>query len=149
MYQATLKRILERMRKGGRWVPPPCPPLSLARLKSQSIERLGCPIPEAYAEFLAGQDGLDWNGLVVYASERTTDAGGRGLFLEGLIEGNLDYRDFEPMRDYLVFAEDGTVCFTYCVSAAEYRVITTVGLTVLEAYCTFEELLADALEGHV
>jgi hypothetical protein len=124
-------------------------PQALKKLRLRAAQELGHDIPQQYADFLAITDGLDWNGLVVYASERTPIVGYSDRFIEGFVEGNLNYRDFEPMNGFLVFADDGVALYAYCISARQFQVILSVGLSVLKSFPTFDELLASAFQDHV
>jgi hypothetical protein len=128
---------------------PPCSEAGLASLRIRTKRELGCVLPDGYCALLRRVDGLDWNGLVVYASERQPLAGASDGFIEGLVEGNLDFRDHEPMKEYLVFADDGVVLFTHNTTSNRYEVILRVGLTLLESFDSFDELLNDALAGHL
>jgi len=93
-------------------------------------------------------DGLDWNGLVIYASKRSQLVGSART-IEGFIEGNIDYRDFDNCSDYLIFGDDGTVLFALQTKTQKYQVVTIVGLTVLESFDSFDDLLSNAFNGHL
>ncbi len=149
MYDAMLTTIAERVQFYGESLPPPCSAERLKILQRRAKQELGCDIPDQYCRFLTKANGLDWNGLVVYASERMPIEGYSDRFIEGFVEGNLDYRDHEPMRDYMVFADDGVALFTCRISNWKYEVITRVGLSLLESFNSFDELLASALSGHM
>jgi hypothetical protein len=116
------------------------------RLRSQKA--LSFDIPDEYCDFLKITNGLDWNGLVVYASKRSLIAGYTDRFIEGFVEGNLLAYDCEPNRKWVVFAEDGTVLFAFHRERLRFEVVTAVGLSVLETFDTFEELLANAFQSH-
>lgn len=149
MYDTLLDRIAKKMRSYGENLQPPVPPESLKSLENRVQLKLGCDLPWQYASFLTKANGLDWNGIVVYASDRMPVVGYVDRFIEGFVEANLDFRDHEPMSDYLVFADDGVALFTYHISISRYEVITRVGLTLLEAVNGFDALVANALSGHV
>lgn len=148
MYQELLKTIGERASSYGESLQPPCSTESLAALHNRVQDELGVQLPEEFAAFLAKVNGLDWNGLVIYASERSPIVGYTDRFIEGIVEGNLSHRDQEPMNDFLVFGDDGDALYTFCISDRSYQVITTIGLTVLETFATFDELLTNAMEAH-
>ena len=54
--------------------------------------------------FLRAQDGLNHNGLFIYASETVPFVGATDVMLQGIVEANLDWRD--SFRAYLIFGED-------------------------------------------
>ena len=147
-YESLLRQIEGRKKAYGEALQPPCPTTAIRKLKAESRKQLSHPIPDEYAEFLAVTNGLDWNGLVLYASDRTPIVGYSDRFIEGFIEGNLGYRDFEPMKDYLVFAEDGTALYVYHTGKDAYHIILTVGLSIMESFSSFESLVAKALDEH-
>jgi hypothetical protein len=149
MYQALLETVRDRMKSYGEGSQPPCSPSELEKLRNRAVHELGHAVPDVYAAFLALANGLDWNGLVVYASERTPIVGHTDRFIEGYVEANLDYRGFDPLSNYLIFADDGVVFYTYHISLARYEVILRVGLSVLESFGSFDELLVSAFKGHL
>lgn len=149
MYQALLRKIAEIDKQFGDSPQPPCSPDSLTNLRHRARKELGHDLPDQYVEFLAVTNGLDFNGLVVYASDRTPIENCPERTIEGFIQGNLGYRGFDLMKDFLIFADDGVVLFTYCISKTRYEVILIVGLTVLESFATFDELLVNAFEAHL
>lgn len=149
MYQDLIKQIANEMKRFGLTQQPACSPNDIDTLKRNALHELGHTIPGAYLAFLSVVNGLDWNGLVVYASERSPIVGFTDRFIEGFVEGNLAYRDFEPLKGYLIFADDGDALFTYQISTSKYQVVASVGLTLLESFNTFDELLCNALQSHL
>lgn len=149
MYQGLIKQIANEMQRFGLTQQPACSLNDIEILKRNALNELGHTIPDAYIAFLSVLDGLDWNGLVVYASKRSPIVGFTDRFIEGFVEGNLTYQDFEPLKDYLIFADDGDALFTYQISTSKYQVVTSVGLTLLESFNTFDELLYNALQSHL
>jgi len=133
----------------GRSLQPPSSDNKLNALRVRSRQELGCDISNDYCDLLATVNGLDWNGLVIYANERVPIPGYSDRFIEGFVEGNLDFRDFEPWKDYLIYADDGVVLFTYHISQQRYEVVLRVGMSLLESFDTFNDLLTNALSGHM
>jgi hypothetical protein len=149
VYDTLLDKIAERKRKYGEGLQPPCSPEDLKSLQRSAKSELDCDIIDECARFLKRANGLDWNGIVVYASKRTPIVGYTDRFIEGFVEANLNFRGFEPMKDYLIFADDGVVLFTLHAATNKYDVITRVGLSILKSYGSFDELLTDAFSGHM
>jgi hypothetical protein len=149
MYDTLLNTIEERMHSYGESLQAPCPTECLKNLRLRAKLELGCDIPDQYGSFLTKANGLDWNGVVVYACERTPIVGYSDRFIDGFVEANLDFRDHEPMKDYLVFADDGVALFTYHITESKYEVITRVGLSLLESFNAFDDLLTNTLSGHM
>ena len=149
MYDRLLEAIKGRKHSYGEDLQPPCSHEDLKSLRIRAKSELDFDIIDGYARFLKKANGLDWNGLVVYASKRAPIVGYSDRFIDGFVEANLAFRDFEPMKDYLVFADDGVVLFTLHAATNKYEVITRVGLSVLKSYSSFDELLTDAFSGHM
>jgi hypothetical protein len=148
-YQSLLAQIAEMGATYGVALQPAGTLPKIGAFRNEASARLSCSIPEDYCEFLAIADGLDWNGLVIYASERTRIVGCSDRFIEGFIQANLDYRESGVLDQYLLFAEDGTVFYALNLSEQSYRVILMVGLTVLDTFSTFDELITTALQEHL
>jgi hypothetical protein len=149
MYEESLEKITSDMRAFGIPVQPACSSEQLDLLRARAIVELGQPILDEFAQFLSVTDGLVWNGLMVYAHQTTQLAKGR---IDGFIEANTAYRRLrwrDPMESYFLFAEDSIAFYTYDRKQAAFNVLTIVGMTVLESYASFDELLADALRSHV
>jgi hypothetical protein len=146
MYDHLMQRIADEMKRFGRDLQPPCRGEDLETLKRTAIEELGQTVPEGYARFLSKNDGFSWNGLLIFATKRKPFVGRTGAFLAGFVEENLGYWDCEPLKDYLIFAEDGVVFYTYHISANSYDTILRVGLTMLESFDSFDKLIASALK---
>ncbi len=149
MYQSLLQVIAGEMSRFGEQLQPPCSPRHLKDLQSSSNNALGHAVPEGYLDLLRLADGLDWNGLQIYASRRSPIVGYPDRIIEGFVEGNLAYRDFEPFNGFLIFAGDGVALYVYDITRNEYQAITAVGLTLLETAPSFESLIAKAIQGHL
>lgn len=147
MYEQLLVAVVERMQLYGECLQPICSDECLQDLQLRARLQLGRDVPDEYCRFLMKANGLDWNGLVVYASERAPIVGYPDRFIEGFVEANLGYRDHEALKDYLIFADDGVVFFTYHISQGTYDVILRVGLSLLETFSSFDKLLMNALSG--
>lgn len=150
MYEALLQQIESEMSR--QELQPPCSCDDLELLKKRAMEELGVAIPAGYDRFLATTNGLAWNGLFLYASETTPMVGFPDQNVPGFIEANREFRTLrasDPMNEYLVFGEDSVALFTYHIKKGVYEVITSVGMTVLESFGNCDELLVDALQGHV
>lgn len=149
MYDELLQNIRAQATSYGEVLQPPCSAGSIELLRTRVQKELGVELPEEYVQFLKKVNGLDWNGLVVYASERSQIVGYRDRFIEGVVEGNLSYRALDSMNDFLVFGEDGVALYVLELCDRSYQIITTAGLTVLETFPAFEDLLTNAMEAHL
>ena len=105
MNQRLLDELEAARARCGEQRQPACTDNRLEQLRRRVHEELGAELPDEYVAFLRSQDGLDHNGLFIYASEtvpvvRTTTA-----TIQGIVEANLGWRDVEHLVAYLVFGE--------------------------------------------
>lgn len=148
-----MKNLMSRIRESAAQykeaLEPPCTETKLARLRDRSRAELAIDIPVAYENFLRIMDGLDFNGVMVYASEQTqsNDASRANIF--GFVETNLLHRDVEALNNYLVFGQSDMDIYAMNIKANEYQVLDKVSLDVIASVGTFEELLAKAFESRL
>jgi hypothetical protein len=128
---------------------PPCTDDRLERLGRQVREELGAEPPDEYAAFLRAQDGLNHNGLLVYASETAPVVGARDATIQGIVEANLGWRDHEPMVAYLVFGEGNMDLYVRNVETGAYHVMDRVPGNLVERYPSFDQLLDAAIRSHL
>lgn len=145
MYQELLERVAGEQRRFGDQSLPPCTDEQLRRLKLRAQEELGAELPAGYIDFLRRTNGLDWNGVVIYASETLPIPGYDDRFIEGVMEVNLSYRDNEWFQDRVVFGSDGMDIYTYEVTTGEYQIYDEVPHNLIETVSSFDELMARAL----
>lgn len=119
------------------------PPLSAERRQAfeQRVTQIfGYALPEAYLDVLAASDGLDWNGIKIYASELY--AQGEVFIHMGFVEANVQLRQYEPNRDFIYFADSGMDAYRHNLVTNEFEVSDRVGGTVFDSFATAEELFA-------
>lgn len=149
MYQELLSEVEAAQAKYGGRMQPPCSGEQLARLRESVRRGLQAELPEAYAALLRRTDGLNWNGLFIYASEETAIVGAPDASIPGFAEMNVLYRDDEWFDDLLVFGEGNMDLYVRRISTGEYQVIDRVPGNVIETLPSFERLLAAAIEAHL
>ena len=141
MYERLLRRVEDQAVTYGETLPAPCDGRSLAELRERVRDELGAELPGAYAGFLRLRDGLNWNGLFVYAGGRSPAAGN----IEGFVEANLRYRDDDRFAGLLVFAEDGLDVYALRVSTREYQIFDQVPHNLIDTVPSFDALMCAAL----
>jgi hypothetical protein len=144
-----LDSVLQDMRKYEYDRQPPCGKQERENLYAAVQKELGAALPREYLELLEVVNGLDYDGLVIFASKRGPYVDDPATDLEGIIEANSDYRDNPDMSDYLLFGEDGTVFYAQDLRSGRFVVCLTVGLTELESYPTCSELFVSAFKSHL
>ena len=112
-------------------------------------DELGAELPDGYEGFLRTQDGLNYNGLFVYASETTPIVRVSGAAIQGIVEANLGWRDDERMRRYLVFGDANMDLYALHGPTGEYHVLDRVPGNLIETHPSFELLMAAAFKSHL
>ncbi len=150
MWQNMVASAIETLQEYGVQPEPPCPESDIDALANRSRTLLGMELPLVYKELLRRQNGLDWNGLVIYASRRGNLHGFTDRTIEGLIEANLSWRDVDDdVKDYLVLGDHGETLFAYHNPTKKYRELDTCGLTVIKRHWDCGSLFVSALQAHL
>lgn len=149
MIEQLMTHVLQEMRKMGSTPQPPCPRGRIEELRRTVLQEFGQTLPEEYLRALSIVDGLAWCGVHLFSSDLSQWVRRACTVPYGFLEMNRCSRDFEPNCDYLIFADDGVANYTYCISARQYQVVLTVGLTLMATYDTFEELMMDAFKSAI
>jgi len=146
MYQEILDDVAARMSKYGERLQPGVTPEQLASLEKRSESELGARLIDGYAPFLKRTNGLDWNGVAIYASERTQIVGYSDRIIDGFMEANLAFRDVDEFARLLVFGESGDELYAYDTHLLQFQIVDRVPLDVLETYSSFERLLYEVIK---
>lgn len=149
MYEQLLTQVGAEQARYGERSQPPATEERLESLKQRAREELGAEVPEEYADLLRTQDGLNHNGLFIYASETSPVAGGANATIEGFVEANLGWRDDEFFRDYLVFGEGNMDLYVRHRPTGQYQVLDRTPGNLIETHPSFEQLIAAALKSHL
>jgi hypothetical protein len=148
MNKELLQEIGEALESANEASPPPCPPEALEKLEKMTQAVFSHGLPPEYAAFLQVMDGLDWNGLVIYASSTRPAGEPEGAFIQGFVEANLLWRDYEPNKEYLIFAESGLSKYAYNLAQAEYQILDRPSMAVVKSVASFDDLITEALGSH-
>jgi hypothetical protein len=149
MYQRLLDELEAARVRYGEPRQPPCTDDRLEQLRQRMREELGAELPDEYAAFLRDQDGMNHNGLFIYASGTAPVVGARDATIQGIVEANLGWRDVEQMVSYLVFGEGNMDVYVLHVPTGAYQVIDRVPGNLIETHPSFDQLLAAALRAHL
>jgi len=93
-------------------VQPPADEAAIADVLVRVRERFGATLPDAYADLLRREDGLDVDGLVLYGSRQSPEERGPGGFWQGLVATNELWREVPGREDYLVLGDSDLYLFT-------------------------------------
>jgi hypothetical protein len=148
-YKLLLEQISAKASRYGESLQPPCDAKAVDSLRLRAREQLRLEIPPGYAEFLMLHNGLDWDGLVIYASETCPISGYVDRFIEGLVESNLGFRDNARMKRFLVLGDSGLELYVYEPEENAYSTIERVSLERNQSFASFSEMLAAALRSRM
>lgn len=148
-YHQFLERIAQEQQGFQQSMQPPCNPQKLIQLKEQVENQLNCTLPDGYIEFLSITNGLNWNGLQIFASETMPIVGYTDGKIPGFVDMNLLYRENEDCLDLLFFGESGIDSYVYCISAKQYQILDRVSLSLTETFDSFEMLIYEAFQCHL
>ena len=129
----------------------PASAAQLSALRLDSTNQLAYTPPAEYLELLATHDGIDCNGVQLYASAPETEDNGsdRPDYLKrGFVEANLIWRDYEPNKHYAFFAESGDKLYCHNLQASRFEIvdrITKAPIYAPSSFGTFNELLEKML----
>jgi hypothetical protein len=149
MYEAVLAEIQVRMEEDGDALQPPAGEAAVQALVARTRAELKAELPEPYAHFLRRHNGLDWNGLVVFATEPSPIVGYADRTIAGFIETNLARRDIAELRDYLIFASTGDEEYCLAVPSKKFVMLDAVSTDEIETYASFGVMLAAALQRRI
>lgn len=124
----------------------PATETSLVRLRQRTYDELSAELPEGYQDFLKRTDGLYFDSLVIYASDRNPAVDKLGAFMQSFIENNLEWRSYEPHKNYLFFADEDISLYVYNLIEGRYEILDRSSATVVSTHDTFEEMISEALK---
>ena len=125
--------------------------MQIAALQVASKSQLSYVLPAEYLELLAMHDGIDCNGIQLYASEPKIEDNGSGspeYLKRGFVEANLIWRDYEPNKQYAFFAESGDKLYCHNLTADKFEIVDRVTKALIykpSSFGTFNKLLEQLL----
>ena len=108
------------------------------------VQQLNYQLPDSYIDILSYTDGLDSNGVVLYASRQYFQ--GEKFLLQEFLEANLLLRNYAPNLDFVYFAESGMDLYRHNLQSNQFEVCTRVGLRAMETFATSTEFFRRILE---
>jgi len=145
MWPELLSAVIKDMTDFGHKPQLPCPDSEIAELRRRARTDLGNELPPEYLALLTRVNGLNWNGLFIYASRPSRMEGRPDLTISGVVEINQAYRRAVCMDDYLVLADWDTDIYAHHIPTNTFLVTSKPSLVVLETYADCGSLLAFAL----
>jgi hypothetical protein len=136
----SLGKVHDRQREYQMFIEPPAESGRVQLLRQATRSELNHDLPEDYVAFLELSDGIDWNGAVVYGTERKAESHERP-FLEGFLEANQALRDGEPFRHLLALGESGMELYVYEPQSDKFSIIDRLSVDTYETCDSFDDLL--------
>lgn len=143
-----LKNVSSEKENYGLKMQPPCEECSLLRLKEQVRKEFDAELPDDYSRFLAGTNGMDHNGIVIYGSETSQIEGFDDRLIDGLIDANKTHRDIDSLKDFLVVGMSDDRLFVFDPKESDYKALDSASLASFESYSSFDEMLNKAIESY-
>ena len=144
---------IRQERQGRRQAVPMQPPATSEQLQKLLArgQELDYRFPAAYLEVLRVADGIDSNGIVLYASETQPLAGHADrpdYTIEGIVDANLTWRDYAPNQQFVFFAEAGDVVYCHDLTKNKFQIMDRIAQDVdseSDVFNTCEELMEKVL----
>ena len=149
MYQKLLQEHIDDKKAYGGVPQPPATAEELRRLRERAKKELGVDLPQGYLDFLGLMNGLDSNGLVIYAAETAPLAGypnRKDMNIEGVVDANLGWWDLEDHKRYIFLGESGTSLFVQDREDGTFPELDRSSNDRMEEFPSFEAMLAYALK---
>ena len=146
MYIEYLKKIRNQAQLYGDEMQLPCTISQIEDLNERVMLHLRTIVPRAYSDFLMLHNGLDWNGLVIYASEPTPIIGYSDRLINGFVEANVLRRETNDREELLILGDSGDEDYCYDVQQSRFVIVDSTSIDVLESFRTFDELMVEALK---
>lgn len=121
---------------------PPASASGLETVARKAQELYGYSLPDAYLKLISVSDGINFNGYTIYASRTNPISGHADRFIEGFVEANDLWEDYEENADHhlLMFGETGDDLYLFDRRDNKFKVTDKVGGDAYEEFDTFEEL---------
>lgn len=148
-YIESIKKLKTQLADYGLVLQPPSTEKDIDDLRLRSQKELGVDVPEEYASFLRVTNGLDWNGLLVFAHNTAPNSNDRKKTIQGFVDANLDHRSLEEKKSLLIFAESGDDLYSYDTKTKEYRLIDHITLDQIESFASFDKMISYAIENRL
>jgi hypothetical protein len=100
IYQ-LIERIKQQNEKYGDKIQLPAALKEIEVLSNQVSEKYNIPLSEAYKNILLQTNGVDNDGVVIYASEKTTIIGYEDRYIDGFLEANEDWQSNDDFSKFL------------------------------------------------
>ena len=137
-----LAEINAEKREFSQPISPPASQDAIARLRRLARDKLQADLPEEYVTFLGRNDGLDFNGYVVYGATEHQEP-----FLSGFVEAN--ERLGGSQASHVFYGDTGDRLFAQDRTSQAWVTLDRSSLDVVASFPSFDAMLADVLRSAV
>jgi hypothetical protein len=133
-----LANINAEKREFAQTIWPPASADAIARLRQLARDTLRTDLPEDYVTFLGRNDGLDFNGYVIYGATEHAEP-----FLSGFVEAN--ERLGGPQDRYVYYGDTGDQLYAQDRASRSWVALDRPSLDVVATFPSFDAMLAKVL----
>lgn len=119
---------------------PPAAESDLTDLRRAAVTELGVDLPEPYLDLLRLADGVQFDGVIVYASHRAPGDDAHTAPPD-LVGSNLSLREADAFSDYVVFGGADDLLLVLHRPTGEYQALDPFGLDADEVFDSFDALI--------
>jgi hypothetical protein len=145
MWKKALMEVDKQRRENGLAMQPPASENDVKSVIKGAEEILGVKLPDEYLKFLRLVNGLNWNGVFIYSS-KTSQIVGSKHSLQGIVEANEIWRDYEGHKKYLFFGDSDMSLYGKDLITGEYKELDRSSNSVIQTYKGFDDMLTDVLK---
>lgn len=145
IYNSILEKIGNDLRSHDGWLQPPADDDEIIDLQIRSKNELEIYIPDEYLDLLRITNGIDYNGTVFYAANRSLITGYDDRYIEGIVSANIFARDVAEMNNYLIFGESDDLLHVLNFPKRKYQTIESIGYSVYAEHNSIDTMIENVL----
>lgn len=143
-----LTRLLATIAKDGE-TQPPASEARIEKLIANAEKHLGAVVPADYLALLRHQDGVDYNGLVLYGSWQSEKKPGAAGFWQGIVDANTVWRDNPDNAKLLVLGDNDMDMLVVNLDGTKPRSIDKISGDVTKRYTSINAMLEAQLKARL
>lgn len=125
----------------------PVTDLEILNLQQLVQEKLGnIQFPESYIDFLKTVNGIDFNGLVIYAVDEELLSEQNGEHIQGFVETNEIWHENESQKQYIFFGDSDIAWYCFDLKQEIFLELDKPSGTIIQSFDCFDSMLSEALQ---
>jgi hypothetical protein len=131
-------------------IPRPASDEDIAQCNNHLVELGLEPLPQGYIDFLKKHNGLAWNGILFYSTDRVIEAGNPGGFkLWDLVSENDEFNERYELDEKVLLGRADEDYYTYNIETKKYEALELESREIWEECDTFEDLFSFTVGGRL